>query len=76
MMDLSKEMTAIHPIHAELKSRLQASKDAPIGIFDSGVGGLTIAQEIVQHLPMNRLFIMPILHMFLMGHAQIRKSDS
>ncbi|ENX50352.1 glutamate racemase [Acinetobacter ursingii NIPH 706] len=51
MMDLSKEMTAIHPIHAELKSRLQASKDAPIGIFDSGVGGLTIAQEIVQHLP-------------------------
>ncbi|MCU4412776.1 glutamate racemase [Acinetobacter sp. WU_MDCI_Axc73] len=44
-------MTAIHPIHAELKPRPKASKDAPIGIFDSGVGGLTIAQEIVQHLP-------------------------
>ncbi|MPW43555.1 glutamate racemase [Acinetobacter guerrae] len=44
-------MTAIQPIHAELKPRPKASKDAPIGIFDSGVGGLTIAQEIVQHLP-------------------------
>jgi glutamate racemase len=28
-----------------------ASSDAPIGVFDSGVGGLSIAQEIAQHLP-------------------------
>ncbi|MBJ9984175.1 glutamate racemase [Acinetobacter sp. S40] len=44
-------MTAIQPIYSELDPRPKASKDAPIGIFDSGVGGLTIAQEIVQHLP-------------------------
>jgi len=28
-----------------------ASKDAPIGIFDSGIGGLSVAQEIARHLP-------------------------
>jgi glutamate racemase len=46
-MDLSKEMTAIHPIHAELKSRLQACAD---WYFDSGVG-INHCTEIVQHLP-------------------------
>lgn len=51
MMDLAIEMTAIQPIYSELEPRPKASKDAPIGIFDSGVGGLTIAQEIVRHLP-------------------------
>lgn len=29
----------------------KASADAPIGIFDSGVGGLSVAQEIAQYLP-------------------------
>jgi len=28
-----------------------ASRDAPIGIFDSGIGGLSVAQEIARHLP-------------------------
>ncbi|MEB3753553.1 glutamate racemase [Acinetobacter sp. MD2(2019)] len=29
--------------------------NAPIGIFDSGIGGLSIAQEIAQHLPNERI---------------------
>ena len=33
----------------------QASADAPIGIFDSGVGGLSIAQEIAAYLPNERI---------------------
>ncbi|WP_130804903.1 glutamate racemase [Acinetobacter ihumii] len=44
-------MTAIQPIYAELKPRPKAAKSAPIGIFDSGIGGLSIAQEISHHLP-------------------------
>ena len=28
-----------------------SSKDAPIGIFDSGVGGLTVARAIIDQLP-------------------------
>jgi len=32
----------------------KATADAPIGIFDSGIGGLSIAQEIAKHLPHER----------------------
>lgn len=28
-----------------------AARDAPIGVFDSGIGGLTVAHEIIQQLP-------------------------
>ena len=31
------------------------SKDAPIGMFDSGIGGLTIAKALLQRLPMESL---------------------
>lgn len=30
---------------------MEAKKSAPIGVFDSGVGGLTVAREIMRHLP-------------------------
>lgn len=30
-------------------------KDAPIGVFDSGVGGLTVAREIMRQLPNERI---------------------
>ena len=33
----------------------KATADAPIGIFDSGIGGLSIAQEIARHLPNERI---------------------
>src|SRR5690606_1075614 len=32
-------------------ARLSAVNDAPIGIFDSGVGGLTVARAIMDQLP-------------------------
>lgn len=30
-------------------------KNAPIGIFDSGVGGLTVAREVMRQLPDERI---------------------
>lgn len=30
---------------------IEVKKSAPIGVFDSGVGGLTVAREIMRHLP-------------------------
>ena len=30
-------------------------QDAPIGVFDSGVGGLTVAREVMKNLPMERI---------------------
>src|SRR3982750_3406829 len=33
------------------RSRLRTVTDAPIGIFDSGVGGLTVARAILDQLP-------------------------
>src|SRR5699024_9049604 len=30
-------------------------KDAPIGVFDSGVGGLTVAREIMRNLPYEKI---------------------
>ena len=37
----------------EISSKLQA--DAPIGIFDSGVGGLTVAREIMRQIPNEKI---------------------
>jgi glutamate racemase len=44
-------MTAIHPLYTLVNPMPHASRDAPIGIFDSGIGGLSVAQEIARHLP-------------------------
>ena len=30
-------------------------KEAPIGVFDSGVGGLTVAREIMRNLPQEKI---------------------
>ena len=30
---------------------MNKKKTAPIGVFDSGVGGLTVAREIMRNLP-------------------------
>lgn len=35
--------------------RNQKISDAPIGVFDSGVGGLTVAREIMRNLPKERI---------------------
>ncbi|OTG67519.1 glutamate racemase [Acinetobacter silvestris] len=44
-------MTAILPLYPLNEPMSKASADAPIGIFDSGIGGLSVAQDIVRYLP-------------------------
>lgn len=44
-------MTAVQSMPLLLNPMPHASADAPIGVFDSGVGGLSVAQEIARHLP-------------------------
>ena len=34
---------------------MNQNKQAPIGVFDSGVGGLTVAREIMRNLPSERI---------------------
>lgn len=69
-------MTAIQPLYTLVNPMPHASRDAPIGIFDSGIGGLSVAQEIARHLPMNRYYIMLILLMFPMARGVIKISVS
>lgn len=39
-------------------------KKAPIGVFDSGVGGLTVVREITRQLPHEILYILVTLPAF------------
>lgn len=48
-------MTAIHPIYPLVDPMPKVQSDAPIGIFDSGIGGLSVAQEIARYLPNERI---------------------
>lgn len=34
---------------------MKADKNAPVGVFDSGVGGLTVAREIMRNLPSEKI---------------------
>lgn len=38
-----------------MNSSFEDKKNAPIGVFDSGVGGLTVAREIMRQLPQERI---------------------
>ena len=38
-----------------MNQSLKDKKYAPIGVFDSGVGGLTVAREIMRQLPRERI---------------------
>ncbi len=38
-------------MYREFDFNIENRKMAPIGVFDSGVGGLTVAREIMRHLP-------------------------
>ena len=44
-------MTAILPLYPMIDPMPKATCNAPIGIFDSGIGGLSVALEIAQYLP-------------------------
>lgn len=48
-------MSAILPLYPLETPMPKAKVDAPIGIFDSGVGGLSVAQEIADYLPHERI---------------------
>lgn len=39
----------------EMKQSFENEKYAPVGVFDSGVGGLTVAREIMRQLPQERI---------------------
>ena len=34
---------------------MQTDRNAPVGVFDSGVGGLTVAREIMRQIPEERI---------------------
>lgn len=38
-------------IKEKIDLNIELNKSAPVGVFDSGVGGLTVAREIMRHLP-------------------------
>ena len=44
-------MTAIQPRPLISQPMPQADAHAPIGIFDSGIGGTTVALELARYLP-------------------------
>ena len=48
-------MTAIQPRPLISQPMPQADAHAPIGIFDSGIGGLSVVKEIAQYLPNERI---------------------
>ncbi|ATZ62195.1 glutamate racemase [Acinetobacter bereziniae] len=48
-------MSAILPLYPLENPMPKALANAPIGIFDSGIGGLSIAQEIAHYLPNERI---------------------
>lgn len=48
-------MSTRYPLPPLTHPMPKASNDAPIGIFDSGIGGLSVAQEIARYLPSERI---------------------
>lgn len=48
-------MTTRYPLHPLINPMPKAQADAPIGIFDSGIGGLSVALEIARYLPNERI---------------------
>ena len=39
-----------------------ADRNSPIGVFDSGVGGLTVAREIMRQMPDEHLVYLSLIH--------------
>ena len=35
--------------------KVNMDRNAPIGVFDSGIGGLTVAREIMRQMPQERI---------------------
>ena len=52
------------------ENKLIMDKNAPIGVFDSGVGGLTVAREIMRQIPNERIVYFGDTHECLMEANQ------
>ena len=49
-------------------------REAPIGIFDSGVGGLTVARAVLDQLPDESVYYVGDTLRGPYGHARLQKS--
>ena len=47
-----------------------------IGVIDSGVGGLTVAKELIRQLPKERIIYLGIQHVALMVHVLEKCANS
>ena len=59
-----KEWKHDHKNFAERKVNMD--RNAPIGVFDSGIGGLTVAREIMRQMPQERIVYLEIRRAFHM----------
>lgn len=53
---------------------MNIDRNAPVGVFDSGIGGLTVAREIMRNLPSEKLYIseiQPGFHMEVSPERQL-----
>ena len=55
MFNLSANAFGLHKTFAGSEENMSSIKSAPVGVFDSGVGGLTVAREIMRQLPDERI---------------------
>ena len=51
---------------------MKIDKNAPIGVFDSGVGGLTVAREIIRQIPNERI---PLRKQIKGNHYPVFQTD-
>ena len=49
-------------MQAEPERRPGPNPNSPIGVFDSGVGGLTVARSIIDQLPNEEILYLSLIH--------------
>ena len=55
---------------------MNIDRNAPVGVFDSGIGGLTVAREIMRNLPSEKLYILEIRREFPTEASPGRRSSA
>ena len=55
-LDYLKSISYPHPV-GNSRAPAGPTSSAPIGVFDSGVGGLTVARAIMDQLPHERIIM-------------------
>ena len=41
---------------------MMKDRTAPVGVFDSGIGGLTVAREIMRQTPNEKIIYLSLIH--------------